>query len=175
MSAERWIDRQVREARERGDFDNLPGTGKPLRNVEEPYDELWWAREFIEREKVNILPDALRLRRDIERFRERLPAMEREVDVRAGVRDLNERVLAANSRYLEGPAAPVWPLDEERVVARWRSHRLARLRAATAAAPASPPGGLPEGTRPSYDLRLVAALAIAGGGLTVLLVVLAFA
>ena len=25
-----WIDRQINEAQERGDFDNLPGAGKPL-------------------------------------------------------------------------------------------------------------------------------------------------
>ena len=27
---ESWIDRQIRQAQERGDFDNLPGAGKPL-------------------------------------------------------------------------------------------------------------------------------------------------
>lgn len=27
---EHWIDQQIREAQERGDFDNLPGAGKPL-------------------------------------------------------------------------------------------------------------------------------------------------
>ena len=27
---ESWIDRQIRQAQERGDFDNLPGKGKPL-------------------------------------------------------------------------------------------------------------------------------------------------
>ncbi len=124
MNAERWIDQQVREARERGDFDNLPGTGRPLPNIDQPYDELWWAREFIEREKVNILPETLRLRRDIEQFIERLGALPDEADVRRGTRELNDRVLIANSRYVEGPAAPVWPLDEERMVVRWRRGRI---------------------------------------------------
>ncbi|HEY4670327.1 MAG TPA: DUF1992 domain-containing protein [Tepidiformaceae bacterium] len=124
MNAERWIDQQVREARERGDFDNLPGTGRPLPNIDQPYDELWWAREFIEREKVNILPETLRLRRDIEQFIERLAALPDEADVRLGIRDLNARVLIANSRYVEGPPAPVWPLDEERMVFRWRRERI---------------------------------------------------
>ena len=124
MNAERWIDQQVREARERGDFDNLPGTGRPLPNIDQPYDELWWAREFIEREKVNILPETLRLRRDIEKFIERLAALPDEADVRLGIRDLNARVLIANSRYVEGPPAPVWPLDEERMVSRWRRERI---------------------------------------------------
>ena len=124
MNAERWIDQQVREARERGDFDNLPGTGRPLPNIDQPYDELWWAREFVEREKVSILPETLRLRRDIEKFIERLAALPDEGDVRLRIRELNDRVLVANSRYVEGPPAPVWPLDEERMVFRWRRERI---------------------------------------------------
>ncbi|MEV0587999.1 DUF1992 domain-containing protein [Nonomuraea sp. NPDC050310] len=30
MPFKTWIDRQIREATERGEFDNLPGTGKPI-------------------------------------------------------------------------------------------------------------------------------------------------
>ena len=28
-----WVDLQVRQAMERGDFDDLPGTGKPIRDL----------------------------------------------------------------------------------------------------------------------------------------------
>lgn len=34
---ENWIDQQIREAQERGDFDNLPGAGKPLDLVANPF------------------------------------------------------------------------------------------------------------------------------------------
>ena len=34
---ESWIDRQIREAQERGDFDNLPGKGQPLDLTPNPY------------------------------------------------------------------------------------------------------------------------------------------
>jgi DnaJ family protein C protein 28 len=37
MTWESWIDQQIREAQERGDFDNLPGSGKPLDLVSNPY------------------------------------------------------------------------------------------------------------------------------------------
>lgn len=37
-SFESWIDRQIREARERGDFDNLPGAGKRIPGLDQPYD-----------------------------------------------------------------------------------------------------------------------------------------
>lgn len=34
---ESWIDQQIREARDRGDFDDLPGKGKPLDLAANPY------------------------------------------------------------------------------------------------------------------------------------------
>jgi len=34
---ESWVDQQIREAQERGEFDNLPGTGKPLDLAPNPY------------------------------------------------------------------------------------------------------------------------------------------
>jgi DnaJ family protein C protein 28 len=34
---EKWIDQQIREAQERGEFDNLPGKGKPLDLTPNPY------------------------------------------------------------------------------------------------------------------------------------------
>jgi DnaJ family protein C protein 28 len=34
---ESWIDQQIREAQERGEFDNLPGRGKPLDLTSNPY------------------------------------------------------------------------------------------------------------------------------------------
>jgi len=148
MGVERWIDQQVREARDRGDFDNLPGYGKPLTGVDQPYDELWWAREFIEREKLPLLPETLRLRREIELFKERLRAMRLEPDVRVAVQELNERIFIANSLYSESPPVPVWPLDEERIVERWRRERLeAHLTPVVPAAVSRPPTAGPVPTR----------------------------
>ena len=34
---ENWIDQQIREAQERGEFDNLPGVGQPLDLAANPY------------------------------------------------------------------------------------------------------------------------------------------
>jgi hypothetical protein len=123
MNSESWIERQLQEARDRGDFENLPGYGKPIPDLDRPYDELWWAREFIEREKLAVLPETLRLRRDIEVFKQELPAMPHESDVRSRVEELNDRILIANSRYMEGPPSTVWPLDPERIMDRWRRER----------------------------------------------------
>ena len=60
-----WVDLQIKQAMERGDFDNLPGQGKPLGDLGSPDDRDWWLRKLIERERITgVLPAALQLRKD---------------------------------------------------------------------------------------------------------------
>jgi hypothetical protein len=35
-----------------GEFDNLPGLGKPSRLIDEPYDSLWWIRSKLREEQL---------------------------------------------------------------------------------------------------------------------------
>jgi hypothetical protein len=44
-------ERLIREAIESGEFDDLPGAGKPLPGAGAPDDELWWVREWAERNR----------------------------------------------------------------------------------------------------------------------------
>ena len=44
-SWESWIEAQIRVAMEQGAFDNLPGAGKPLPNLDQ-YDPLWWVKQL---------------------------------------------------------------------------------------------------------------------------------
>jgi hypothetical protein len=46
------VERRIREAAERGEFDDLPGEGKPLPDAGRPYDELWWVKAWLERNKL---------------------------------------------------------------------------------------------------------------------------
>ena len=48
------VEAQIRAAAERGEFDNLPGAGKPIPDLDKPYDEMWWARKLLEREGINL-------------------------------------------------------------------------------------------------------------------------
>lgn len=68
MSFESFVDKQIREATERGEFDDLPGKGKPIPGCGEAYDELWWVKGLVAREKLGAggLPESLRLKREIE-------------------------------------------------------------------------------------------------------------
>lgn len=52
-SRESFVERQIREAHERGEFDNLPGAGKPLPDLDRPHDELWWVRKKLKDENLS--------------------------------------------------------------------------------------------------------------------------
>ena len=50
---ETLVDRLIREAIESGDFDNLPGAGKPIPRAGKPDDGYWWFRDWVKRNGIN--------------------------------------------------------------------------------------------------------------------------
>ena len=57
------VERLIREAIEAGEFDDLPGSGKPIPGAGTRDDDLWWVREWMKRNDVT--PDELlRRKRD---------------------------------------------------------------------------------------------------------------
>lgn len=120
VSFESWVDRQIREAQERGSFDNLPGAGKPLPRADEPYDEDWWLKEKLRREGVSVLPPTLRLRKEAEDALAKARRAPSERAVRHIVQEINERIRQALRRPLEGPPLNLTPFDVEQVVHEWR-------------------------------------------------------
>src|SRR6476469_9482504 len=61
---QQWVDQQLRIAHERGDFDDLPGYGKPLTGLGATHDPDWWLKQLIEREQLSVLPESLALRKE---------------------------------------------------------------------------------------------------------------
>jgi len=122
---ESLIDRQIREAQERGEFDDLPGTGKPLRALDRPYTDDWWLNDLIEREKIgsHALPPALALRKEAQDLMASLPTHRSETEVRDAVADYNKRAVQVMRNPQRGPAAVVRLLDADEVVHAWRSRR----------------------------------------------------
>jgi hypothetical protein len=132
---ETLVDQQIRAAQERGDFDNLPGMGKPLPGWGTQDDELWWLKGYLQREGLSsdaLLPASLRLAKEIERLPETVRRLPSEPAVREVVADLNRRI----KEYLRVPSGPpvaIRPVDPDVVVERWRSERPPVARAAGAA------------------------------------------
>jgi hypothetical protein len=122
MSWESWIDRQIREADERGEFDNLPGAGKPIPGIDKPHDEMWWVKQKLAREGVSYLPPALALRKEVDEVLEQIMHEQSEDSARTLLNDINARIKHVNSTTISGPSTAVWPLDVEQTMQKWRDH-----------------------------------------------------
>lgn len=122
VSWETWIDRQVREAQERGHFDGLPGAGKPLPDLDRRDDD-WWLKRMLQREGVSVTPPTIAIRVEVEQALQRVAEAEEEQDVRAILAAVNEKVRRINRLGAAGPPSTVMPLDVEEVVGRWRAGR----------------------------------------------------
>ena len=148
---ESWVERQIREATERGEFDNLPGTGKPL-DLGSPDDPDWWIKRLMQREGIDssqALHPTLALRREAKTYPAALADIRDEEQVREVVRDFNRRVIEDRLRPVRGAAMPpVAPrLDVEEMVAAWRALRALRAAAGGSSVPAArTSSGAAEGT-----------------------------
>lgn len=117
---ETWIDRQIRVGMESGAFDDLPGTGEPVRDLDRPRDEMWWVRDKLRREGVTSVPPAVAVRREMDDTLAAIAGASSEAEVRDLVARINERVRRLNSRPVSGPPSTVAPLDADAEVAAWR-------------------------------------------------------
>jgi hypothetical protein len=122
VSWESWFEEQIRRAREDGAFDNLPGAGKPLPDLEGGYDPDWWVKKLVQRERVSVLPPPLELLRKIESEIKKIWALSSEADVRAQVLSLNAEIARSNARAAEGPPTRLGLLDPDAIVAQWRTN-----------------------------------------------------
>ena len=126
MSFETWIDAQISRALARGDFDDLPGAGKPLPRRDREQTSYDWAVSWARRENGDVagmLPPGLALRKEREGLPAAVARQPSEAAVRALVEDYNARVRLYWRRPQEGPAVPVGLADIEHLVAGWRRTR----------------------------------------------------
>lgn len=133
VTFETWIERQIRVAQERGEFDDLPGAGKPI--PDHGNDEMWWIRSYLEREGLSaeaLLPPELQLRREVERLPETVRTIPTEQGVRAVVADLNRRIVDCLLSPRTLPV-PVHKADTDAIVEGWRLARAERRAQAKAA------------------------------------------
>jgi hypothetical protein len=126
-----FVEIAIQQAQRRGEFENLPGAGKPLANLRETTDPDWWFRRKIERERITGLgPPALTLRTEDRDLDARLDATSTEDAVREILHDFNKRVREAQRQLLGGPPVVTSPRDVDDEIARWTARRSARQRAA---------------------------------------------
>jgi hypothetical protein len=117
---ESWVERQIREAMDRGEFDNLPGEGKPIPGIDDPPDPLWWIKAKMRRENLSSVPPSLALRKEAE---DALDAAERagtEAEAQRIIEKINVKIAAAIRVPPPGPPLNLMPFHVDRILRRWR-------------------------------------------------------
>lgn len=115
------LDSEIEQAIRRGDFDDLPGAGKPL-NLSPTHDPDWWIKQRLAEDDVDrdaLLPVVVVLRREYERRDGTLAELLTETAAREYAADFTRRV---HDDRRENPftrmMAPGW--EPEDAAARWR-------------------------------------------------------
>jgi hypothetical protein len=145
LSFDSWIDVQIREAEERGLFEDLQGAGKPLSSLREADDPMWWAKQFLRREEVSYLPPAIEVRVRAQKLREVLASFPSERALREAIDALNADIRRVNRTASDGPPTMQAPLDPDDLAAQWRDAQ---------AKPSAPPPDAPAGRgEPLYLTR----------------------
>lgn len=122
-----YVETAIQQAIRRGEFDDLPGYGKPLEGLGDRHDPDWWIRRKIASEQLTGLgPPALRLRVEHAEFDDRVDAMGREQDVRDYIDDYNRRIVEARRQLQGGPPVVTPTRDVDVEVDAWRARRAAR-------------------------------------------------
>lgn len=135
------VEVSIEQAIRRGDFENLPGSGKPIPGLGTTTDPDWWIRRKIERERLTGLgPPALMLRTEYAALTERLDELRTEGEVREYLEDFNHRVIEARRQLLGGPPVITPTVDLDERIRDWKARRdAAGRRAAERDAPAPRP------------------------------------
>lgn len=121
-----YVETAIQQAIRRGDFDDLPGAGKPLEGLGDHHDPDWWIRRKIQTEQLTGLgPAALILRSENAAFADRIDDMTRESEVREYIEDFNRRIIAARRQLLGGPPVVTPTRDVDAEVSGWRARRSA--------------------------------------------------
>ena len=121
---ESWAERQVREAIERGEFDNLPGAGRPIPGLNGRDDANWWVKGLLEREQLPMpLPTSLALRKEVIELPATLADVTDESTARDIVEELNVRIRHSHRHRVDGPPVVVRTVDVEATLAVWRRNR----------------------------------------------------
>jgi hypothetical protein len=126
-------DLHIRRAIERGEFDDLPGSGKPL-DLPDRHDPDWWLKNLLKRERFVLLPPSIQLRAEDAALDERLDEMWSEADVREEIEEFNRRVIRGRYQAPAGPPLVTMPRDVDATVAAWAERRAVRAAEARARA-----------------------------------------
>jgi hypothetical protein len=123
---ESYVEGQIRKAQAEGAFKGLPGSGKPIADLDGNYDEMWWIKKLLRRENLSLLPGGLHLRKMLEDEKRKILWLRTVTEVRDRVKQLNETIRWSNARITSGPSTVLSTLDLDAIVCEWQEARKRR-------------------------------------------------
>lgn len=90
------VENRIRQAQKEGQFDNLPGKGKPLKLDDDSRVAPHLRASYRILKNAGLLPPEMQLRKEVNELRELLNEVQCEKDARLLVREINEKILASN-------------------------------------------------------------------------------
>lgn len=97
---ESLAERRIREAAERGEFDDLPGAGQPLPGLTGTYEPNWWVKEWIRR--TSLEETVAEVRNTIRSDLPKLKAFPDSPKTAQRLAELNEMIEALNRELSTG-------------------------------------------------------------------------
>lgn len=113
-----WIEQRLQELAEEGYFEDLPGSGRPIVDLDMPYTPAWWAARWVQRDAA---------RRDSESVRTRLAADIGEAlelpapEARERLLQIRGAVVAINAYLDSALQLPDFDVDTVLIRKRWPS------------------------------------------------------
>lgn len=103
------IEQRIRESMANGDFDNLPGSGKPLRIEDDSHipEDLRMAYKVLK--NANCLPPEIELKREIRQMKDMLEAIPDEQEKVLQIRRINYKIMKLNTM---GRGSPLFEENE---------------------------------------------------------------
>lgn len=117
VSFESWVETQIQAAQDRGQFDNLPGAGKPIPPDSALDGENWWVRKKIANEGLHYPNLADDLRRRIADARKEAFAAPTDTAARAIVDRMNSEIHTFRISPPPGPPLILPLIDINEVLA----------------------------------------------------------
>jgi len=113
---------KIEQAIQEGQFNALPGFGKPLNLDPANNAGDCWLKRKAQQENLEILPPALVLKRHVERKQQAILEIRDEAKARTALLELNEMIEKSLMNILWGPPCDVLPLETERFMEAWLDH-----------------------------------------------------
>lgn len=129
---DRLAESRIAEALRAGQFDDLPGLGKPIPGLDEGWDETRWLREKLKAEGLRAMPPAWAIRQWAREELAKLSEIDDEVVLRSRVEAFNAALVRHMRNALWGPPVDVALIDPEEFIANRRAASSASVPSAEA-------------------------------------------